>query len=349
MSKSIIAITMGDPGGVGPEIIVQTLRDLQPSESCSYLVIGARQAFDCVKAKLHLELPFHSAVINPSYYLLLKQDAVNFLDINAEAHALLGRGNQRLETLNANPVKPLAFEIGKVSRTNAALAYAALEMATKLALRGLADAIVTAPIHKAAMRLIDPKFQGHTEYLAGASKTKTFAMMFVSPRLKLTLVTIHVPVKKIAKLITAGLVFEKISLTHQFLQNRLKIASPKIAVCALNPHGSETGDEELSVIRPAVKKAQRHRMDVTGPFSADQLFYDAYEGRYDALISMYHDQGLGPFKMIAFHEGVNVTLGLPFVRTSPDHGTAFGIAYQGKAAPSSMREALALAKKLAAP
>ena len=171
-------------------------------------------------------------------------------------------------------------------------------------------------------------------------------MMFVSERLKVTLCTIHVPLQKVSRLIRQELVLEKIELTHEFLKERFKIPKPKIAVCALNPHGRETGPEEDLHILPAVQKARAEKIEALGPLSADQLFHDAYHGRFDAVVSMYHDQGLAPFKMIAFRDGVNVTLGLPFIRTSPDHGTAFDIAYQRKADPSSMMAAMDLAKKL---
>jgi 4-hydroxythreonine-4-phosphate dehydrogenase len=207
------------------------------------------------------------------------------------------------------------------------------------------DAIVTAPVNKAAIRLVDKKFIGHTEFLAGKAKTRRFAMMFVSPRLNVTLATIHVPLKKVSGLLTKKSILEKILLTEEMLKRGLAIKNPRIAVCALNPHGKEFGDEETKVIAPAVRAACRKGIHAAGPFSADLLFYAAYHGKYDALIAMYHDQALAPFKLVAFHDGVNVTLGLPYIRTSPDHGTAFDIAYQGKADPSSMIAALRLAQK----
>jgi 4-hydroxythreonine-4-phosphate dehydrogenase len=207
------------------------------------------------------------------------------------------------------------------------------------------DAIVTAPVNKAAIRLVDKKFIGHTEFLAGKAKARRFAMMFVSSRLNVTLATIHVPLKKVSGLLTKKGILEKILLTEEMLKEGLAIKKPRIAVCALNPHGGEFGDEESKVIAPAVRAACRKGIRASGPFSADLLFHAAYHGKYDALIGMYHDQALAPFKLVAFHDGVNVTLGLPYCRTSPDHGTAFDIAYQGKADASSMLAALRLAKK----
>jgi 4-hydroxythreonine-4-phosphate dehydrogenase len=172
--------------------------------------------------------------------------------------------------------------------------------------------------------------------------------MFVSPRLNVTLATIHVPVKKISGLLTARSILEKITLTDAMLRRGLKISRPRIAVCALNPHGKECGGEEEKIIAPAVRGARRKGIHAFGPFSADLLFHAAYHGKYDALISMYHDQALGPFKLVAFHDGVNVTLGLPYVRTSPDHGTAFDLAWKGLASPSSLLSAVRLAARMAA-
>jgi 4-hydroxythreonine-4-phosphate dehydrogenase len=218
-----------------------------------------------------------------------------------------------------------------------------------LASIGAIEALVTAPINKAAIRLLEPSFSGHTEFLASLSGTRKYAMMFVSDELRVTLVTIHVPLKKVSQLVTEKLVFEKIRLTDHYLKTYFNFENPRLAVCALNPHGKEMGDEEEFIIEPAIRHAQNEKINVSGPFAADQLFYEAYAGRYDAIISMYHDQGLAPFKMIAFRKGVNITLGLPYIRTCPDHGTAFDIAYQGKADPSSMDAALSLAGQLLFP
>lgn len=332
--KPLIAVTMGDPGGVGPEVIAKSLQDFKSSNQFYYLLIGVREVFDLLRKKDHLKFPLNPVpALDRSF---LKKDSVNFLDIKEQAKGLLKNKS------NAKCI----FDPGKVSLVNAATAFTAFKVAAREAARGVVDAIVTAPVSKTAIRLMDPRFQGHTEYLAKVADVKSFAMMFVSARLKVTLVTIHVPLKKVSRLITQELVLEKIKLTNQFLKTYLKITKPRIAVCALNPHGRETGREEDKEITPAVSKARRQKIEAVGPLSADQLFYEAYEGRYDAVISMYHDQGLAPFKMIAFRDGVNVTLGLPYIRTSPDHGTAFDIAYQGKADPQSMKAALKLAEKL---
>ena len=325
LDKPVIALTMGDPGGIGPEILVKALQKEKPSKRLAYLLIGTRQTFKTLCQKTGLWLPFKtiSSVIPGS----LRARNIYFLDVS---QGLPGGGT---------------FKIGKECRENGRLALAAIDKAASLAKQGIVDAIVTAPVNKTAIRLVDRKFIGHTEFLTGKAKARRFAMMFVSPRLNVTLATIHVPLKKVSGLLTKKSILEKILLTEEMLKRGLAIKKPRIAVCALNPHGKECGDEEAKVITPAIRMACRKGIDASGPFSADLLFYAAYHGRYDAVIGMYHDQALAPFKLVAFHDGVNVTLGLPYVRTSPDHGTAFDIAYQGKADPSSMLAALRFAEK----
>lgn len=321
----VIALTMGDPGGIGPEILVKALREEKPTRHSAYLVIGTRETFKTLCRKTGLWAPFKTA--GSLSRGALRAGHVYFLDISRQVP---GAGT---------------FKIGTLCRENGRLALAAVETAASLAKRGIVDAIVTAPVNKTAVRLVDKKFIGHTEFLAGKAGVRRFAMMFVSPRLNVTLATIHVPLKKVSGLLTAKSILEKILLTHEMARRGLGLKKPRIAVCALNPHGGESGDEEAKVIAPAVRAACRKGIDAFGPLSADLLFHAAYHGKYDALISMYHDQALTAFKLVAFHDGVNVTLGLPYVRTSPDHGTAFDIAYQGKADPSSMIAALRLAKK----
>ncbi|MBU9889399.1 MAG: 4-hydroxythreonine-4-phosphate dehydrogenase PdxA [Candidatus Omnitrophica bacterium] len=323
----VIAITMGDPGGIGPEIIVKTLLKEKPGPSCAFLVVGVREPFERVRERCGLSVSLRD--VRDSDGETLKGGFSYFWDISGE----IPKGGR--------------FRTGKIDGVNGAMALAVLEKTAGLAERGIVNAIVTAPVNKAAVRLADPSFIGHTEYFASRSRVKDFAMMFLSSRLKVTLATIHVPLRKVSSLLTAPNVFKKILMTDAVLRRGCGIKKPRIAVCALNPHGRETGEEEDRKIAPAVRRAKRRGVNATGPFSADQLFHAAYAGHYDAVISMYHDQALGPFKMVAFHEGVNMTLGLPYVRTSPDHGTAFDIAYGGKADPSSMRAALRLARDLA--
>ena len=335
MKTKILALTMGDPGGIGPEILVKTLRKHRLKKNSVYLAIGAAAVFQQLKQKTGLQIPLEAVTEKDLPHL--GPGRAYFLDISERAKAYLTPSSASA-VLKAVP--------GRLSKTNAAMALASIDAAARLACTQKVQAIVTAPLSKTAIRLLVPGFHGHTEFLAQAARVKKFAMMFVSPHLKITLVTIHVPLSKVSGLLTRELILEKIILTHEFLKTRLGFKNPRMVVCAVNPHGRETGTEEDRIILPAVRQALRRGIRVEGPVSADRVFFDAKNGLYDAVISMYHDQALAPFKMISFYDGVNTTLGLPFVRTSPDHGTAFDIAYQNKADASSMQASLNLAEQL---
>jgi 4-hydroxythreonine-4-phosphate dehydrogenase len=345
---------MGDPGGIGPEVIAKCLQNPDKFSGVFFLLIGASAVFEFLEEELRLRLP-----LNPIPTLhtdFLRDDSINFLDISEEAAWLLkNRSRGQVSGSKESETCPLEglFDIGRVSPKNASLAMAALKAGAYQGATGLVDALVTAPVNKETMRLVEPKFEGHTEYLAAVAKAKPYAMMFIreeTPETKpfrVTLATIHVPLKKVSRLITRQNVLEKIRLTHQFLKEKLRISKPKIGVAALNPHGHETGDEEEKEIVPALKEAAKEGISVTGPISGDRIFYEIYqEQKFDAVVSMYHDQALAPFKMVAFDTGVNLTLGLPYIRTSPDHGTAFDIAYRGKADSRSMESALRVAVQL---
>ena len=335
--KPIIALTMGDPGGVGPEIILKALQQISFKKVIP-LLIGSKEGFEF--ASQELKISFRPHDIPTLERSLLADDQINFLDMANEAKALYEKAFGE-----HHPDKE-AFTIGTVSRWNGVLAYSSLKIAAYQAACGLVQAIVTAPVSKQAIRLIDPKFSGHTEYLAKVAGVQDFAMMFVSERLRVTLVTTHLALGEVPHVLTTQDIVSKITLTDRFLRNHLKISDPTIGVSALNPHGSEFGTEEEKIITPAVQEALRKGLKVVGPLAGDQIFYEGYTGRFDAIIAMYHDQGLAPFKMIAFHDGVNVTLGLPYLRSSPDHGTAFDIAYQNKANPASFRASFELLQKL---
>ena len=210
---------------------------------------------------------------------------------------------------------------------------------------------MTGPVSKSAIRSSGAaKFTGHTEYLAHKTRTKDFAMMFVGESLRVTLVTRHIALKSVPSSINTDAVYRAIALTHKYLKRYFAISSPRIGVAGLNPHAGEGGlfgNEEARFIIPAIKKASRRMAGITGPIPADIIFHEALNEKFDAVIAMYHDQGLAPFKMLYFNRGVNLTLGLPFIRTSPDHGTAFDIAGKGIADPSSMIEAIKLGSLLA--
>jgi 4-hydroxythreonine-4-phosphate dehydrogenase len=334
--KPVIAITMGDPGGVGPEILLKSLKAIS-AKNVTALVIGRMEVFEFAKEKL--KLGFDPHIIYEFSQRAINEKEINFLDITKDAKELY-------EKLPANVNRAQRkFVIGEISPWNGTLAYTAIKVASDLANKGLIKGIVTLPINKTAVRYCDSKFIGHTEFFAQSADVEDCAMMFVSPHLKVTLATIHIPLKKVSQVLNTDNICAKIRLTHEFLKKYSNIKNPKIGVCALNPHGREFGREEERVILPAVEKMKRKGIDVSGPLPGDQIFYQGYKGRFDAIVSMYHDQGLAPFKMIAFHDGVNVTLGLPYLRTSPDHGTAFDIAYQNKANPASFRQAFQLIAK----
>jgi 4-hydroxythreonine-4-phosphate dehydrogenase len=230
------------------------------------------------------------------------------------------------------------------------IGFDAIQQAVQILKADKADALVTAPVNKALIHNSGISFQGHTEYLAKVTNTEKFAMMLCGGPLKVTTVTRHIPLKKVADAISQEKIIEAVMLTHGALRTFFGIKRPRIGISALNPHCGESGNigtEEKDIIEPAIIKIKKIVADINGPISGDVIFYMAYNGRLDAIISMYHDQGLGPLKMIAFEKGVNITLGLPFIRTSPDHGTAYDIAGKGIANPESMKEAIKLAAKMA--
>ncbi len=321
MKSKLIALTMGDPGGVGPEILLKTLK--KRKRAAHFLVIGSRQTLGLLDKKIGLK--FHFEFISSLAELKKSKAALLFWDVDL--------------------CVPGKIQIGKLSKVNGAKALESIRAAEQLARAGAVAAIVTAPLNKTAVRLVDSRFVGHTEFLAQHSRSKNYAMMFVGSKFLVTLATIHLPLKKVAVTITKKLIVEKIKITSAFLR-KYRFAKQDVAVCALNPHGKETGEEEDRVILPAVREARRLGCKTSGPYPADSLFYDAYHGKHGAVLAMYHDQALAPFKMISFRDGVNVTLGLPYLRTSPDHGTAFDIAYTGKADPSSFQSALDLTLRL---
>lgn len=278
-----IAVTLGDPNGIGPEIVAKALSDSKIAKLANWKIFGYTS-----KKKL------------------------------------------------------LPWQAGELS-------LLALEQALASIDNGECQALVTAPISKDHIHQTGFQFPGHTEYLADYFKAKKHVMMFVSPKLKVSLVTIHEPLARLSKLITKQKILDTITLTHQSLKRNFGIKNPKIAVCGLNPHASEKGlfgSEEAEVIIPAIKTAQKKQMKIFGPYPADSLFYRAAEGEFDAVIAMYHDQGLIPVKTLDFNHGVNMTLGLPIIRTSPDQGCAFDIAGKGLANATSMKEAMRLAVEL---
>jgi len=308
-----IAITIGDPAGIGPEVVLKAIMDRAVHEICSPLLIGDRIVLEQAAKDLNIE-------IDLGRYDILGTGAVTSADFSRCSASAPGG--------------------------HASVSY--IKKAVELAGMKIVDAIVTAPITKEALKIAGYPWPGHTELLAELTGADRYAMMLCGGPLRVILVTIHTALKNVPTLITKARVLETIQLA-QTACTMLGIAEPRIAVAGLNPHAGEAGlfgNEEEEAILPAVAEARQMGMPVEGPFPPDTLFHKVYNGEYDIVVCMYHDQGLIPLKMIAFDSGVNVTVGLPIVRTSPDHGTAYNIAWQGIANPSSMIEAIKLAARM---
>lgn len=335
--KPTIGITMGDPAGIGPEVVVKALADEALRASARFLVYGMNELLAYAADLAEIE-PFWWRVPRESH--LASYDLVHdVVVLDFDEFSMLGQSVHR-------PTR-------QGGEASLAFIHAALDAARKPPdMPGHIDAIVTAPICKESWALAGyGKYPGHTELFQARTHAKRSVMMFISSKLRVALATIHVPLMEVRNLLSIGRVYDPIELGHETLV-KLGIASPRIAVCGLNPHASEGGlfgHEEHTVIRPAIMMAREHGIDANGPFPADTIFIDAAKGKWDLVVAMYHDQGLIPIKLLAFDEAVNVTLGLPVIRTSVDHGTAFDIVGQNKANPGSMKAAIQLAVRLVSP
>lgn len=317
MAKPKIVITMGDPAGIGPELCLRALNDNALKRICTLQVIGDKGLLRHLSQKLKLKEPNEKNIISLSQL------------------SLKGKGSLKA----ARPT---------VESSKAMIDY--ISCAVKMLSSGEANAMVTAPISKEAAKKSGFNFPGHTEYLADLTNSKNFVMMLGGDRLKVTLVTIHEALRVVPDLVKKDKVYNTIKVTYDSLKNDFKIKNPRICVTGLNPHSGEGGlfgDEEAKEIAPAIKKALKNKMNVTGPLPADTAYYRAYNGEFDCVVSMYHDQALGPLKLVHFEDGVNATLGLPIIRTSVDHGTAYDIAWKGKASYKSLKEAVKWAAKMA--
>jgi 4-hydroxythreonine-4-phosphate dehydrogenase len=310
---------MGDPAGVGPEIVLRALASLDRSVRPPLTVIGARGVFDWWARRLGLEAP------------------ASMIDTGDEG---------------------IACEPGRPTAEGARAALRAIEEAARLCLAGEAGAMVTAPVSKSEISRTGLAFPGHTEYLAELTGASGFVMTFVSGGRRVGLVTTHVPISEVPRILSTDLIIEKLALMSRGLTEWFGIGRPKIAVAALNPHageGGQIGDEDNSIVRPAVEAARRLGLNAHGPFPADTIYLGLGEPRgsgagsgYDAVLAMYHDQATIPVKLWGLQAGVNVTLGLPIVRTSVDHGTAYDIAGRGVADPGSLEAAIDLAAAIVA-
>ncbi len=324
--RPLLAITMGDPAGVGPEVVAQALDRADVREVCRPLVVGDARCME---------------------------DATRVVGTRRSVRAV--RAPSEMETDDSLEVLDLAnLDVaktvrGQVSPEAGRAAYEYVRHAVQLALSGETVGVVTAPINKEALHAAGLPYAGHTEILAEQCGAKGVAMLLVSGQLRVSHVSTHVSLRRAVGQVTVERILRVAHLTHAALE-RMGLAAPRIAVAGLNPHAGERGlfgNEEQDVITPAVETAQALGCDVVGPYSPDSVFLRASQGEFDAVIAMYHDQGHIPVKLLGFHEGVNVTLGLPIVRTSVDHGTAFDIAGMGRADERSMVAALRLAAQMA--
>jgi len=320
---------MGDPAGIGPEIIVKGLLKLDADERKKLLVIGDR-------GKLAMTAEAMSCGDRIMFIDAGRQD--NRASISSGKKILVPVVNPLPDSLEILPCGHHYAEYGRA-------AFAYLKHAIDLSMKGETAGIVTAPLSKQSLHMAGLNYAGHTEILQEFSNSPMVAMMFWGRQLKVLLATTHISLARVAASLSVGLLEQKIQLLVAFLRQTGTASGRPVAVAALNPHAGENeafGDEENRIIKPAVQSCSCLGLPVIGPVPADVLFHQAVQGRYDAVVALYHDQGLIPFKMLHFADGVNVTLGLPFVRTSVDHGTAFDIAGKNSADCSSLLEAVRL-------
>lgn len=328
LEKPLVGVTMGDPGGIGPEIIVKAAPQLV--EDVILLVVGDADVIRIAVEYCDSDLDVES-VESPE-------------EIRIDSDTLL--------VLDLDNVSSLAH--GEINEAYGRASLDYIDRAIELALAGDIDAIATAPIHKQATALAGSKYTGHTDMLADYTDTDSYSMMLIESRLRVTHVSTHVPLREACDLVSTENVLETITVTAEGLQN-LGIEEPRIAVAGLNPHAGEgglLGDEDDGKIEPAVKRAQEQDIDAVGPIPPDTVYVRASGGEFDCVVSMYHDQGHIPIKMLGFESGnevsgVNMTVGLPIIRTSVDHGTAFDIAGDGIASESSMVDAIQTASRVA--
>jgi 4-hydroxythreonine-4-phosphate dehydrogenase len=328
MSSPLIAITMGDPAGIGPEIIVKAMGEQAVFAQSRPVVLGDEGIFaDAVR---WLKAPLKIKRIGEPEEGVFRRGILNLISLTD-----LSRGE---------------VPLGAPRSQGGAAAYRYIERGVQLAQRWSVDALVTAPISKKALHAAGYPFPGHTELLAQMTGSGDTVMMLAGSRLRVALVTTHLPLRHVPEVLTRERIARTIEITSQGLQAYWGIPSPRLAVAGLNPHAGEGGifgTEEQEIIVPAIEECRHKGMSVFGPLPADSLFFHAAAGRYDAVVSLYHDQGLIPLKLLHFRDGVNITLGLPIIRTSVDHGTGYDIAGKGEADPTSLINAILLAAKMA--
>ncbi|MBN1848210.1 MAG: 4-hydroxythreonine-4-phosphate dehydrogenase PdxA [Deltaproteobacteria bacterium] len=325
--RPFIGITMGDPSGIGPEIIIKALSDPGLYDLCKPLVIGDPGAFT-------------DPLINPT-----------MLPINAITKSTDAEGSSRsIDLIAVSRLQEAAFRPGHPSPETGRSMVKSIITAVRMAMDKEIAAMVTGPIRKDLMHQAGYHYEGHTQFIAHLTDTDDYVMLLAGDRLRVALVTIHCALKDVSGLLSRENVLKTIRITAGSLRQDFRIGVPRLAVSALNPHASEAGlfgDEEEMIITPAIEEAKKQGLNVEGPFPADTLFYKAASGQFDAVVAMYHDQGLIPLKLLHFSDAVNTTLGLPIIRTSVDHGTAYDIAGRGIADPSSLKAAIRMAVRMA--
>jgi 4-hydroxythreonine-4-phosphate dehydrogenase len=328
LSRPILALTMGDPVGVGPEIIVKALADSRVYQVCRPLILGDLPVLE--RARLALDPALHIHLADRP-----------------------GAGRYQSGTLDLMALSQLAphdLEYGRPTTASGKAMVDYILTAIDLALAQKVAGLVTAPISKISMKLSGYNYPGHTELLAEKTNTPEFAMMLAGDNFRVILVTIHCALSEVPKRITQEGLVRLFHLASRALDQDFGLAGVPLGVAALNPHASEEGmfgHEEAQIIIPAVQEAKAAGLAVEGPFPADTLFWRHYQGEFSAIICMYHDQGLIPLKLLHFMDGVNVTLGLPIIRTSVDHGTAYNLAGTGTASPDSLKAAIQMAAAMA--
>lgn len=323
-----LAITLGDPNGIGPEVVLKSLHDPSLVPSITPILIGS------------------------AHVLRVHADVLGFSDL--DIHVVDGvpedvpRGDVAVLDVGEDTEPPVMF--GSVTPEGGRLAMRAVERAVDACMEGAVDAMVTAPISKDAVRRAGYDIPGHTEFIADRTNSPRPTMMMVAGGLRVAVLSSHIPLADVPSAVTKEAILEKLQVIDATLRDDFAIQQPKIAVFGLNPHAGEGGafgTEEKEIIAPAIETARKQGFRVDGPLAADGFFGTQLDADFDAALAMYHDQGLVPFKALAFDHGVNYTAGLPIIRTSPGHGTAYGIAGKGMALPGSMRSALELAVAIA--
>jgi len=318
--KIVVGITQGDTNGIGYEVIIKALSDARILENCIIILYGSSRFFGIYR----------------KFVPEVEQIATNVINGAEDARS------RRINIINAVP-ESMAMEIGQPTHDGAKAAIIALKAAVEDAKRGVIDAIVTAPFNKHTVAEMGFGFPGHTEYLIHEFGKEDGLMFLCSENLRVGVVTNHLPLAKVSAAISVETILSKLRLMNDSLRRDFGVTKPKIAVMGLNPHagdGGSLGSEEIDTIIPAIQMANQEKILAFGPYSPDGFFSIHMQGKFDAVLAMYHDQGLIPFKALAFDSGVNFTAGLPIVRTSPDHGTGYDIAGKNKALSGPMQRAI---------